>query len=115
MNTSRLAPIFAVLALLASTLTCGGSNTQAPIIETKAAEMNFTAADLGGDWSLQADQGVGEIQSVSEEDVLDANMRMFASNELEGMTISFVFTTESIAAAKQEMKGHSADDMKEEL
>jgi hypothetical protein len=115
MNKSRLVPILAVLALLASALACGGSGTQAPIIETKAAEMNFTAADLGGDWSLQADQGVDQIQDISEEDVLDANMRMFASNELEGMVMSFVFTTESVAAAKQEMKGHSIDDMKDDL
>lgn len=115
MNRSRLMPILAVLALLASVLACGGSSTQAPIIETEAAEMNFTAADLGGDWSLQADQGVDEIQDISEEDVLDANMRMFASSKLAGMTMSFVLTTESVAAAKQEMKGDFVNDMKDGL
>jgi hypothetical protein len=115
MNKSHLVPILAVLVLLASAMACGGSDTQAPIIEMEAAEINLTAADLGGDWSLQTDQGVDEIQDISEEDVLDANMRMFASNELTGMAMSIVFTTESVAAAKQEMKGDFVNDMREGL
>ena len=84
MKHTYIIPVLAVMALLASTLACG-SGTQAPIIEMAAAEINFTAADLGGDWSLRADQGIGEIQDISEEDVQDANMRMFGSNELSGM------------------------------
>jgi hypothetical protein len=115
MNKSRLVLILAVLVLLASVLACGGNGTQAPTIEMAAAEVNFTAADLGGDWSLQADQGVDEIQDISEEDVLDANMRMFASSELTGMVMSIVFTTESVAAAKQEMKGNFVNNMKDEF
>jgi hypothetical protein len=115
MTKSRVVPILAVLVLLVSVLACGGSGTQAAIIETKAAEMNFTAADLGGDWSLQEDQGVDEIQDISEEDVLDANMRMFASNELSGMVMSIVFTTDSVAKAKQEMKGDFVGDMRDGL
>jgi hypothetical protein len=110
MKHTCVIPVIAVLVLLASTLACG-SSTQAPIVEMAAAEINFTAADLGGDWSLRADQGVDEIQDVSEGDVLDANLRMFASSELAGMIMSIVFTTESVAAAKQEMKGDLVNDM----
>ena len=111
MNTSRLNLSLAITCLVLATLACTLTGSTESNIETPAADMNFSVADLGGDWSLVEEQGVGEMADIGEEDVLDANTRMFASEENTGLIMSIVLSTESVAAAKQEMQGDSIQDL----
>ena len=111
MKYRHLIPSLSAACLLLATLACGSTQPAEPIIETAAKDMNLTAADLGFDWSLTGEQGVDEMEDISEEDVLDANLRMFASTELTGMVMSIVFSTESVSSAQQEMGDVTAQDL----
>ncbi len=101
-HVSWLISVVAVCLLLATT-GCGGKE---PIIETAAADMNLSAEDLGTGWTLVAEQGPDEMSGIQDlSGVRDANSRMFGNEEIAGMVISVVVTTESVATARQQMQG----------
>jgi len=107
MGTKRLILIL-VVCLLLSVVACGGQKE--PIIETPAGEMNFSAADLGPNWSLQQEQGLNEILKEVPKHVLDANMRVFLSMEPFGVITSLTYSTKSVSSARKEMKGMLVKD-----
>ena len=115
MKRSRLNLILAAVCLVLAALACVSGEPAEPNVERSAADMNLTAADLGGDWALAADQGLGEMADIGEEDVEDANTRMFTSQEATGMIMSIVFSTESVSAAKREMQGDAVQDLGAQL
>ena len=100
MNRTRLILSLMTVCLLLSSIGCGSGGSA---IETPAGEMNFSAADLGSDWSLQLDQSLDEIQGVSEEKAaLDASLRTFATQD--GRTLaSQVLTVKTVTGAKNSM------------
>jgi hypothetical protein len=100
MNRTRLILILTTVCLLLSSIGCGSGGST---IETPAGEMNFSAADLGSDWSLQLDQSLDEIPGLSEEKAArDASLRTFATQD--GRTIaSQVLTVKTVAGAENSM------------
>lgn len=111
MKRAYIVPILALTALVLSTLACGSTEPAQPIIETAAADMNLSAADLGFDWSPMSDQGLDEMPAMDQPHIRDANMRMFSSESLMGMVTSILFSAESVAAAQQEMQGDAVQNL----
>jgi hypothetical protein len=97
-----------VVCLLLSVMGCGPNE---PIIEMPAADMNFSAADLGPGWSLDAEQGLDELMEEAPTHVLDASMRAFTSVELMGSIVSMLFRTKSVASAQREMNGAFVEEI----
>lgn len=100
MKCSRWILILTVVCLLLSTIACGSKE---PVIETPAAEMNLSAADIGPAWSVVEEQGLDEATKSDLPHVQDANMRVFQAEGITGMVMSYMFTTKSIASAEKEM------------
>jgi len=101
-----------MMCLLLSAVACGSKEA---VIDTPAKEMNLSAADLGADWSQMADMGLDEMPSLAEEHIQDASMRMLTTEKLQGMLITIVFSTKTVASAKTEMKGDAVQNMVESL
>jgi len=83
-----------------TTIACGSKE---PVIETPAAEMNLSAADIGPAWSLLEEGGTEDAPELNLPHVQDANMRMFGAEGVTGMVMGYVFTTKTVASAEQEM------------
>ena len=121
MKHSHLAISLATVCLVLSMIACGNgeSATEEPVIETSAGEINFSAADLGSDWSLMSDQGLDDMPDMKQPHIRDANMRMFGAAAISGMAMSIVFTTDTIVSAEKEMEGGTvqsfADDIQEQV
>lgn len=121
MKRSRLILSLAIVCLVLSLMACGAgeSGIKQAVIETPAGEINYSAADLGSDWSLMSDQGLDDMPEMKQAHITDANMRMFGAETISGMAMSIVFTTNTIASAEKEMEGGSvqsfADDIREQV
>ncbi len=121
MKPSRLILSLLVVCLLFSTVACGGGKpatptpTPEPIIETAAAAMNLSAADLGSDWSLTGEETMETMKQGEEADLppylRDANMRTFETERIGDLVVSIIFTTESVDSAKEEMAGGTIRDL----
>lgn len=96
----RLILSLIVVGLLLATIACGSKE---PVIETPAAEMNLSAADIGPAWSLLEEGGTEDAPELNLPHVQDANMRMFGAEGVTGMVMGYVFTTKTVASAEQEM------------
>jgi len=97
---SRLILSLTVVCLLFSAIACGSKE---PVIETPAAEMNLSAADIGSGWAVLTEQGLDETPELDLPHVQDANMRVFGAEGVTGMVMGYVFTTKTVASAEQEM------------
>jgi len=99
--------IFSLSLVLLLVVACGPKE---PIIETAAGDMNLTAADLESNWSLDEEQGMETLLESAPSYTKDANMRTFTSDEPIGVLVSIILTTNSVAAAKEEMIGKDLMD-----
>lgn len=103
MKHSRLIFGLTVVCLLLSITACGSGE---PTIETPAAEMNLTVADLGPEWSLQQEQGKDELATTLQAgDLVDADMRIFAAAANQTMLVSQLISVKSVVSAKTTMAG----------
>ena len=115
MNRSSLTLGLIIAWLVLSVAACGGQATE-ELIQTAAAEMNFTAADLGSEWELMKEMRLDEIPMLKDvEHVQDANMRMFSATEITGLMTSFVFSTKTAASAVSEMAGDTVRNTAKDL
>lgn len=109
MKYSRVILSLTIMCLLLGAAACGSGE---PIIETAAADMNFSAADLGSGWSMQEELAMDEMLAEVPDHALDANQRTFVSEEVLGkVMVSQMFSTKSVASAKREMKGDLVQTM----
>ena len=107
MKHSRLILSLTMMCLLLGVTACGGGE---PTIETPVGEMNVTAADLGPDWSLQQEQGKGELADVLDAgDLADANIRVFAAAAEQTTFVSQIISVNSVASAKATMAADFVD------
>ena len=107
MKHSRLILSLTMMCLLLWVTACGAGE---PTIETPVGEMNVTAADLGPDWSLQQEQGKGELADVLDAgDLADANMRIFAAATEQAMFVSQIISVNSVVSAKATMAADFVD------
>lgn len=89
-------------------LACGGEGG-GTLIETAAADMNLTAADLGSGYTLEEEEGleqvVAEMDPDEADDAKDANLRMFSTPDGMGMVMSVVVNFKTVSAAEANMRG----------
>ena len=111
MKHFRWTTIWIVVLSVTCVFAVTGCGSQEPIIETAAADINLTATDLGFDWTAMSEQGLDEMPAANQPHIRDVNMRMFSSESLTGMATSFVFTTDSVSSAQQEMKSESVENL----
>ncbi len=102
MKRSYLVLCLAAVLLSLVAVACG---PQEKVVGTPARDINLSAADLGPDWSLQAEQGLADMAAMKQAHVQDANLRMFGAERITGMLVSIVLSTNSVASAQEEMKG----------
>jgi len=105
MKYSRLILSLIVMGLLLSAIACG---SQESVIETAAAEMNLSAADIGPEWAVSIEQGLDETPELDLPHIQDGNMRMFEAEGITGMAMGYVFSTKTVAAAEKEMESEGA-------
>lgn len=120
MKRSRLILSLTIVCLLLSVVACGPKEEmKEEVIETPAKEMNFSAADLGPDWSQMQDLGLDVMPALDQPHIQDASMRMFGAETITGMVMSIVFSTKTVALAQEEMKGeivqHLGRDIEEQV
>jgi len=116
MKLSRLILGLTVVCLLLLAVACGSQGApEPPVIETPAGEMNFTVADLGPDWTLQADQGLDKMPDFSQPHIRDVSMRMFGAEKVTGLVISIVISTKTVASAEKEMAGDAVQGLGKNL
>ncbi len=108
MKYSRLILSLTIVCLLLSTVACGAPE---PIIETSAGEMNFTAEDLGPEWSMESEQGLSDMMEEIPDHARDANVRSFIANDPLRVFVGMTISTKSVASAKSEMKGAFVQDI----
>jgi hypothetical protein len=107
MKHLRLMLSLTVMCLLLLATACGAGE---PTIETPVEEMNVTAADLGPNWSLQQEQGKGELADILDAgDLADANMRVFAAAAEQTTFVSQIISVNSVASAKATMAADFVD------
>jgi hypothetical protein len=114
MKYPRLILSLTLVCLLLSAIACG-SQEEAPIIETPASDMNFSAADLGAEWSQLQDTGLDDMPAMKQPHVQDANMRMFAADTITGLTTSVLLSTNTVASAQAEMKADGVQNFGQDI
>ena len=108
MKYSRLILSLTIVCLLLAAVACGAPE---PIIETPAGEMNFAAADLGAEWTMESEQGLNALMENPPDHARDASVRSFTANEPLRVFVSMTISTNSVASAKSEMKGSFVQDI----
>ncbi len=97
----RARSFWALFLLVVLLVGCGPSE---PLIEKPAAEMNLTEADLGGEYTLQEEQGYTELTADMEPavaaEVSDAHMRLFVSNKESAVVMGIVINIKSVSKAR---------------
>ena len=99
----------AFVLLLGGAAACGPSE---PLVETAAADINLSAADVGTGWEMQQELTLEDIFADAPRHALDANQRTFSSQEVLGkVLVSQVFSTKTVASAEREMRGDLVEAM----
>jgi hypothetical protein len=83
---------------------CGGGD----LVETASADLNLSAADLGGGYSLSDEQGYDEVtagmDAAEADDATDASLRMFSTPDGMGIVMGIVINFTSVSTAKTNMR-----------